>query len=277
MSEHTTGTGSHSHARARASHKPKGSALARGLEVLDAVADRGHVRVGELSALLSLPQSTVYRYVRQLRDSGYLHEADGYYSLGPRFQPANGRREAGHLVEVAGPILRSLCEVSGEAVILTVRVGDTALCLDRIMPARRYVLSFRRGTARPLYAGASATVLLAYAPPEVIDRALAAAQRESPAGAVDLSTLKSRLAETRERGFATTYGEVDAEMVGVAAPAFRGNTCVSGISIAGPKARFTGERVDALVVEVLHAAEALSESLESVAGANAWMTEGELS
>jgi IclR family transcriptional regulator, acetate operon repressor len=267
--------GSPSSSRARVNYGPKGSALGRGLEVLDAVADSGHARVGELAALLNLPQSTVYRYVRQLRDSGYLHEADGYYSLGPRFQ-TNRRRESGHLVEVAEPNLRSLCELSGEAAILTVRVGDTALCLDRIMPARRYVLSFRRGSTRPLYAGASATVLLAYAPEDVIARALAAAEAGKDGGAPDPTRLKSRLAATRERGFAITKGEVDQDMVAVAAPAFRGDTCVAGISIAGPVTRFGDERVDALVVEVLRAAEALSDSLGSVTGANAWIMDREI-
>lgn len=250
------------------------SSLARGLAILDLVAYRGQVRVGELASLLDVPLSTVYRYVRQLRDGGYLNEVDGYYCLGLRFQTAAERRRPGHLVQVAGPLLRALTDVTGEASILTVRVRTTALCLERIMPVGRYLLSFQRGTVRPLHAGASATVLLAYAPLDVLACVQRGTLRRFTAHTPDAAALNRLLGETHERGFVVSYGEVDPGMVGVAAPAFRGDSCVCGVSIAGPEDRLQGQKLDAAIAAVVDTSRRLSESLQSAAGANAWIPDG---
>lgn len=251
---------------------PRGSSLVRGLEILDRVGDKGRVRVDELAALVDLPLSTVYRYVRQLRASGYLHEVDGSYCLGRRFSSSAERKEAGHLVRVAEPILNRLRETTGEAAILAVRVQSTALCLDRVMPQRRYVLSFQRGTIRPLYAGASATILLAFAPEEIIEEVLHGPIRRATANTPEREDLPKLLAVIREQGFALSHGEVDPGMVGIAAPAFRGEQCICAVSVAGPASRLNGPKIDAAIAAVLTAGRELGQGLESVYGATAWTT-----
>jgi DNA-binding IclR family transcriptional regulator len=235
------------------------------------VADRGQVRVGELAALLELPRSTTHRYVRQLRESGHLYEVDGYYCLGHRLAAGASHGHAGHLVRLADPLLRRLTDETGEAAILTVRVATTALCLDRIMPARRYLLSFQRGSVRRLYAGASATVLLAHAPGDVLDAVAGATMRRFTAATPEAGSLPGRLANIREHGFAFSREEIDASMVGIAAPAFRGRLCVCGLSVAGPQSRLRGTGLDRGIQAVLAAARDLGVALESVSGAAAWI------
>jgi len=254
-----------------AGDRKRRSSLTTGLQILDCVAQRGQLRTGEIADALGLPLSTTHRYVRQLRDSGHLYEVDGYYSLGHRLSAGASRQGAGHLVRIAGPLLRRLTDVTGEAAILTVRVATTALCLDRIMPPRRYLLSFHRGSVRPLYAGASATVLLSHAPSDVIDAVIRGPQRKYTSNTPDLTTLPERLAHIREQGFAVTYGEIDPGMVGVAAPAFRREICVCGLSVAGPEERLDGVALDRAIEVTLAASKELSERLESVDGVAAWM------
>ena len=57
-------------------HPPQEAAedtsFARGLRLLLTVADRGDVRADELSSLLAMPVSTVYRYLRTLGDFGFV-------------------------------------------------------------------------------------------------------------------------------------------------------------------------------------------------------------
>lgn len=249
----------------------RSSALARGLQIIDCVATLGRARIEELSSQAEMPLSTIYRYVRQLREAGYLHEVDGFYSLGARFATGERRRETGHLVRVAEPILHSLRDRTGEAALLTVRVRTAALCLDRVMPAKRYLLSFQRGSVRPLYAGASATSLLAFAPQEVIDEITRGPLRKITARTPDRSSLTRELALIRERGFALSTGEVDPEMTGVAAPVFRGESCVCALSIAGPRHTLSGSRIDECIEAVLGASTELSHGLDSVDGAVAWI------
>jgi DNA-binding IclR family transcriptional regulator len=252
------------------SEEARGS-LARGLQILDYVADQGQARVNDIANTLDIPLSTAYRYLRQLREGGYLYDVDGYYCLGTKFQSGSERREAGHLVHVAAPILRTLTEFTGEASILTVRVQTSVLCLDRVMPPRRYLLSFQRGSIRPLYAGASATVLLAFAPDDVIRVVLNGEIKRFTSHSPSKESLPAKLATIREQGFAITYGEVDADMRAVAVPAFRGKTCVCAISVAGPANRMTDDRLDTIVGQALAAGRELGDRLDTVSGAVAWV------
>lgn len=226
----------------------------------------------DIAVRVELPLSTVYRYVRQLRESGYLYEVDGFYSLGARFSTGPQRRGTGHLVRVAEPVLRRLRDRTGEAALLTVRVRTAVLCLDRVMPQRRYLLSFQRGSVRPLYAGASATPLLAFAPAEVIEEIIGGPLRRITANTPGRSALLQELATIRERGFVVSHGAVDPEMTGVGAPVFRGESCICALSVVGPASSMEGARLDAAITAVLEASSELSSGLDSVHGAIAWST-----
>ena len=64
--------------------RPPASSFERGLRVLIAICDRDQVRVEDLVSQLGLPASTVYRYLRPLRELGLVRESDGYYRVGSR-------------------------------------------------------------------------------------------------------------------------------------------------------------------------------------------------
>ncbi|PSK99403.1 IclR family transcriptional regulator [Murinocardiopsis flavida] len=251
---------------------PANASLVRGLRILDCVAELGRARVDDLAARVDLPLSTVYRYVRQLRDMGYLYEVDGHYTLGVDF--SERRRDTGHLVRLAEPVLRGLRDSTGEAVVLTVRVRTAALCLDRLMPQRRYLLSFQRGTVRPLYAGASVLPLLAFATPDVVDDVLAGPMRRITARTPDREALKREVAQVREHGFAVSRGEVDPGMVAVGVPVFRGRGCICAVSVVGSEHSMAEDRLENAVRAAREAGAALGARLNSADGAVAW-TAGE--
>lgn len=250
------------------------SALLRGLQIIEVLSGRGRLRVEEIADLVGIPVSSVYRYVRMLREGGYVDEVDGYYSVGRRLSLPGHGREAEHVVRLAEANLRRLRNVTGETAILTVRVHTAALCLDRVTQHRRAALSFHRGGIRPLYAGASATVLLAHAPERVLRQVLDSPMRPFTAWTPTARTLPPMLAEIAARGYSVSHGEVDPHMVSVAAPAFRRDVCVCGLSVAGPEHRLRSGRLDACVAAVLEEAAELSRRLHSTLGAAAW-TPGE--
>lgn len=250
------------------------SSLVRGLQILDCVATLGRARVDDLATRVDLPLSTAYRYVRQLRDMGYLYEVDGFYTLGVNFTNGERRRETGHLVRMAEPVMRGLRDATGEAVVLTVRVQTAALCLDRVMPQRRYLMSFQRGAVRPLYAGASVLPLLAFAPADVVDDVLAGPLRRITARTPDRDALKREVARVREHGFAISRGEVDPGMVAVGVPVFRGRTCICALSVVGSEHSLAEGRLETAVRAVNEAGAELGTGLDSVDGAVAW-TSGE--
>ena len=59
------------------------SGMKRGLEILDAVAERGPMTVEAIADAVALPLSTTYRYIRTLRALDYLTASGSRYDVGP--------------------------------------------------------------------------------------------------------------------------------------------------------------------------------------------------
>src|SRR5438094_2546959 len=66
------------------------TSFARGLRLLLTVADRGEIRADELSSVLEMPISSVYRYLRTLSEFGFVDQRDGRYRIGPRLLIGSG-------------------------------------------------------------------------------------------------------------------------------------------------------------------------------------------
>ncbi|MET9910857.1 IclR family transcriptional regulator C-terminal domain-containing protein, partial [Streptomyces sp. NPDC006476] len=79
--------------------------------------------------------------------------------------------------------------------------------------------SHMRGSALPINAGASALVLLAWSPDEV-RRVLEVAElrRFTAATLTDVDALMERIGRIRRLGHSITRGELDPDVVGIAAP-----------------------------------------------------------
>src|SRR5205814_9679750 len=85
------------------------TSFARGLRLLLTVADRGEVRADELSTVLEMPVSSVYRYLRTLTEFGFVDRRLGVYRLGPRLSSGTGLRvPRQRLIRLADPALTLL-------------------------------------------------------------------------------------------------------------------------------------------------------------------------
>jgi len=125
--------------------------LARGLEVLDAVAE-GATTLVELAGAIGLTRSTTHRLAATLVERRYLDfsRGDGY-TLGPKLLELGyitGRRM--DLPRVAREHLESLAAATGDTVHLGVLDGARALYLDKIPGSRRVEISSRIGERQPL-------------------------------------------------------------------------------------------------------------------------------
>lgn len=239
------------------------TSFAKGLRVLGALADSGPLRVETIARQTQLPVSSVYRYVRDLVAAGLLESHEGVYYPGERIaQMARVASWTANLSRLGVPILTALTEQTGETSMLTVRIGRSALVLEQVESPHAMRLSFQRGSLRVLYAGASAKVVLAYASQSVIDDVL-----NGPVGRVGPNTpntamLRRQLLEVRSKGFAVTFGEADAQAVGVAVPVWCGGEFVCGLSVAGPAYRLAEGQTRWVLPLVQQAGEQLSELLE---------------
>lgn len=217
------------------------TSLARALGVLAIVVDRGEARADELAEELALPVSTVYRYLRDLREAGFVVEQQSTYRPGSLIssQPSS-RASRTDLRRLARPTLEQLARESGETALVAVRNGSHALCLDQVESHHSMRMAFRIGEVLPLYAGAVSRVLLAFAPQSIQAEVLAGISRVTDA-TPDAESLPRRLATIRATGLVTSRSELVAGAIAIAAPVMQGDQCAFAIAIAAPDRRGTGE------------------------------------
>src|SRR4051812_33274407 len=212
------------------------TSFARGLRVLLTIADRGEIRVDELSALLDTPGSTIYRYLRTLTEFGFVDRTASGYRLGPRLVIGRGTNVSSEeLIRVADPVLQSLAAETGETAVITRRIGLAAVCLQEAESAQPLRVHLAPGTSIPLHRGALAKVLLAYAPPEILEEFLA--HEPKAPHAPRPKELKKELTAIVAAGVARSEGEFITGTVTIAVPIIREDGIIAAIGVIGPDER----------------------------------------
>lgn len=188
-------------------------------------ADRPRISAVEVAEHLGASRSTAYRYLQTLVGASFLREDDqAGFRLGSKvMELAAIARRGFSATDRAIPVMRTLTSEYNETVLLTKRIGSAIVCLEREESSGRIVrLSYERGSQLSYNAGASALVLLAWLPePEA--RALLETQPLPQYTASTLTTVDEimhRLREIRAEGHVVAQGEVDPNVVAVAAPIF---------------------------------------------------------
>ena len=195
----------------------------------------------ELVEVAELPKTTVLRMIQTLEQAGYLYSRpDGRICLGPRLIRLSRAVDLVWRLPVAvDATMERLCERSRETVNLYVLEGQWRVCAAQKQGPQtiRYVVPV--GAQLPLWGGASAKVLLADAPIELIDHVLEQGGKD----ATYRAWLLHELRRVREAGAASSHGERERGSSSVAAPIRAGDRTVAALAISGPSLRFTDLRV----------------------------------
>ena len=253
-------------ARETSTYRDRNSTAERALDILLLFTDDKLVWSGaEIAERFEVARSTGYRYLKGLLDGGYVEECANGYRLGPKvLELARLARKGIGLSDVARPVMAGLTEATGETVLLTRRSGGAVVCVDIEVSSHPVHISYERGHVLPINAGAAATVLLAWLPNAELDSLLSTVplQRFTPRTLTDPERLRARLHVIRKNGYALSRGELDADVLGVAAP-IRGHDdeVVAAVSIAAPAHRITDEGSAALIADVCGAADRISSDL----------------
>ncbi|WP_211298313.1 IclR family transcriptional regulator [Kineococcus rhizosphaerae] len=254
-------------------YRERNSTAERALEILG-LFDEDHpvISAARVAEQLGTSRSTAYRYVQSLVSSQFLEEAPGGgFRLGLRvLELARVARKAYGLSELALPVMQDLAAATHESVLLTRRVGDLVICLERAESVSHTVrISYERGSALPLNAGASALVLLAWADHQEVRSLLqhTTLRAFTDTTLTDVDALTDRLAHIRRDGFSVTRGEVDHDVLGVAAP-IRDDTgtVVAALSVAALASRVPAAREADVVEAVVTSAGAISARLSAITG-----------
>ena len=248
-------------------YRGRNSTADRALEVLLLYTAGKPVWTGsEIAAQLGVARSTGYRYLQSLVSSGLIEETEGGFRVGPRiFDLARSARAGRGLSGLSLPAMRKLAAQVDETVLLTRRSGRSVVCVELVEVQPAVPLSYDRGRALPINAGAAAEVLLAWADPDEISVLLDSGPLEqftSRTLAVP-DALRARLTQIRHRGVAITRGELDEHILGVSAPIrdATGTVCAA-VSVAALAARVPKAELDTIAAAVRRAGAAITHELE---------------
>jgi DNA-binding IclR family transcriptional regulator len=174
--------------------------LARGLSALRLVADAPEgLGVQDIAERLGVHRTIAYRILTTLSDFHLVSRSgDGRYRVGAGAVTI-ARGYAAGVREAAIPILRRTADDLRATLALIATEGDEAVAVAVVEPQSvDYHLSYRVGSRNPLGVGSAGLALASLRPPYPGE--------------------PEALTEVRQRGYATTYGQVEPGAYGVAVP-----------------------------------------------------------
>jgi IclR family transcriptional regulator, acetate operon repressor len=242
-------------------------AVLNALRVLEEVATRQPIGVGELARVLDMPKSSVQRALVTLNTAGWIRPASGEVTRWVMTTKALavGGRASGDLGlrDAAVPVMEDLRRRTEETIHLTVPEDDKVVLIERLETSKPLRISMALGHALPLHASANGKAVLANSGPEVIKRLLGdELPRYTDTTVTDPDQLLAELAATRERGFALNHGEWRSDVGSIAAAVLAGaENPIASLSVNIPMSRLTEESQALYGTAVAEAARTLSARL----------------
>ena len=242
------------------------TAVDRALALLEVLAEKPGIGVTEIAQHTGNTKSLVFRLIYTLEKRGYVIKdaATRTYTLGyrPLYLAANAHDQFA-VLRAAEPFLDALAARCDANVNLIVRDGCNSVCVavrETAQPARLFAQVGRRG---PLHAGGGPKILLAFAPPDVIDAVLAQPlERYTPATITDPKALKKLLGTIRQSGVNESRGDLDPDAFSFAAAVREASgEVVASVSIAGSAVGLTKQRAETYRGLVLETAQRISAAM----------------
>lgn len=244
------------------------ASVSAALTILSCFQGDEDLSLAEIHRRTGITKSRIMRLAGTLERHGFLWTEPGRksYRLGPsllRLGKALERRFH-DIAEVLAPHLRKLARDSGDTALYSVMQAGGRVCVASEEPDHAVRFTVPTGSVRPLHAGASGRVLLAFGPGEALREllrvpSLPALTERTPA---DPARLECEIAETRRLGFAVSLGEAQPDSFAVAVPVMDdGETLLGALSVAGPVSRYSSQRSEWLAAMLLGVAPSVARSL----------------
>jgi DNA-binding IclR family transcriptional regulator len=244
--------------------------LAKGIRVLELLAEKQALTVSEVARHLNINRAGSHRFLATLRELGYVEkEEDGRYRLTFRvlelgMKVAN-RFEIHRLVR---PYLQELSLAFNETVNLGHFDGRDVLHLDKIDSKEILRMDSPIGSRAPAYCTALGKAVLAFLPMEELEDYLKRV-RCKPHGPNTITSrrgLRSEIRDIRRRGYAVDNEELASGLRCVGAPVFDHTGCARyAISVSGPSFRLTPERIQAIQPRLQEICRKISKKMGSTA------------
>lgn len=222
--------------------------------ILRALADApaGGLGVAELSRIVGLPRSTVYRIVATLADDGFVSNGSGHRGLRLGSELAHLATAARRgLAETARSQMEKMAHRVNETVDLAVVQNGQVRFIDQVVGNQRLRAEVIIGELFPAYCTANGKAFLAALEPRALETTLAATPliRHTPNTIVRKAELRRELDEVRETGVAYDREEHTLQICAVGAVIRdRLGRVAAAVTIATPASRFYGREAELALV-----------------------------
>jgi IclR family transcriptional regulator, KDG regulon repressor len=239
----------------------------KALVMLQAIGEAGRdLSLREVCELTGLPKSTAYKYLRTMRECGFLahDELNDTYRIGPMiWQLGESVDEQQRLRETALPLMNALRDRFDETVNLGVLDRTEVVYLEMVESAKTLRMRAHLGGRDPVYSTGLGKALLAALPDDSWRQHLPPRLTPRTKRTVtSFAALQRDIDAARERGYAVEHGENEDDGVCMAAP-IRDATgrVLAAISVAAPANRVDTKLERSIGVAVRDTAAAISERL----------------
>ncbi|HKZ07793.1 MAG TPA: IclR family transcriptional regulator [Methylomirabilota bacterium] len=229
--------------------------LAKGLEVLEALSDVEEVGLTELARRQGVSGPTLFRILATLAARGYVVKSPrGRYRLSLKTWEIGAKAVRRlPLRDLARPLMERMSAETGETVHLSVLRGPGIVIIDKVDSPHPVRVDTFVGLSAPSHCSATGKAILAFLPPEALERALPPRlPRYTGATVTDRGALARELAQVRRAGWARNREEWREGVCAAAVPLRDGGGAVlASLSVTVPTSRFTSEAVREVLVPAL--------------------------
>jgi len=224
------------------------SSLAKGIDVLELLAERGELSVSEVARHLGQNRTGSHRFLATLKELGYVEQNrnNKYHLTFKMLEFGMKRSNRLGIKTIALPYMKTLSKAFGETINLGVRDGYNIFHLEKINSKEILRMDSPIGSSAPIYCSALGKTIVAFMDPDELASLLSAVEFK-PMGPNCISSvdeLKKELEKVKEQGVAVDDEELVSGLRCVAAPVFDQTGAVPyAISVSGPTMRLTKERV----------------------------------
>lgn len=197
--------------------------FSKGLQVLEIIVEKQTITVTELARQMGIPKSASYRFLNTLRLHGYITQTpSNNYVLSDRINKLGN-----HIVpklefhSIAINILNALTKNdTGIETVANLAMWDGSKIVYLAQSSHNPYALYREGSSVPAYCSALGKAILAYAPPNVLEKYLQNVQFEKFTDSTTSTkeSLLKELASVREKNYATSFDELCIGLKGIAVP-----------------------------------------------------------
>lgn len=223
-------------------------AVVAALSLLECFERDEALRLKDFHTRTGIQKSRILRLLGTLEHTGFISSTENTFRLGPKIL-ALGQVVNDSFQDLAAqfkPALQSITNTMGDTSFLSVVRGNQRMVLTQTTPEDGLCFKIPNGQLRPLHAGATGKVLLAFSKSEFIDHVLSCELVGLTANTqIDARRLSVELAQVRQQKFAVSSAEATPHAYAISKPVLdSAGVILAAITVAGPATRLDQSMID---------------------------------